>query len=103
MYSDLNLFFVLGISFYVLLFFLASRKPRTGSRLSERPGERAKTIRLSIAALLIAISLFVFQPYWFPSEKPQDFGFDRMLILGTGGIALVALLVSLRREQRNRF
>jgi len=103
MYSDINLYFFLGIFIYLLLFYLANYKSRAKGDSIQKPGERVKILRLSIAALALSISLILFRPYWFPTEEPEGYSIDRILLLGTAVIALITLYISFRREVRKQF
>lgn len=100
MYSEINPYFILGIVLYLAIFLFAYRNPRARGQPVQKPAEKIKILRLSIAALAISISLMIFGPQWGFGQEVEGYGIDRMILLGTAVISLVSLYVSFRRETR---
>ena len=97
MFPKLDPFFILGmVAYAVIFYFMYYRSRAEGSRIQDSV-EKVKTLRLSIAALILSIILALFYPIWY-QESSKVYDPERLLLLAIAIIALITLYILYKRE-----
>ena len=93
--------FLVGVLIYVviLLFAYLYSKSNLNKRVAQKPEDKDRILRWTIASLIFSVCILIFEPIWFPSGGNIQYDFYTILLLITTIASIFATYILIKRNK----